>query len=360
MNVLIVAGGTGTRLWPASRRSQPKQLLKLLGDKTLLQNTYQRFAGFAKPGQIFVATTAAYAPLIKRQLARVPSENFSLEPTLRDRGPAIGLAALIMEHRSPGQTFVTAWSDHHINPKQKYLSTLRRAERYLKQQPQTTLQIGVTPTFPHTGMGYIKQGRKIANRQGLALYQADSFKEKPDLATARRFISSKRYLWNTGIFMWNTRTLLGLYQRHLPEIYRLLMKIKPALGTGRQQAIINRWYPRMPHADIESHLLEKLTANLAVIAADFNWADVGSWKIIKDIQSKSRDNVSRGLHFDQNSRGSLVYNYNTKQFVATLGLDNVVIIVTPEAILVANKNNSEELKGLVRTLQKNPRFKRFL
>lgn len=360
MNVLVVAGGTGTRLWPASRQSRPKQLLKLIGKKTLLQNTYGRFSGWAKPSEIFVATTQAYAPMIKKQLPKIPEHNFSIEPLVRDRGPAIGLAALIMEHYRPNSVFVAAWSDHYINPVSKYLTTLRRAERYLEQHPEATLQIGVKPTFPHAGMGYIQQGRKISNRQGLALYQMKSFKEKPNIAVAQRFLDKGNYLWNTGIFMWNARTLLSLYQKHLPKIYNLLMKIKPALGTRRQQAVINRWYRLMPQQDIEANLIEKLRGDHAVIAAGFEWADIGSWKIVKDMQSKPRENVSRGLHLDHRSQGSMVYNYHDKQFVATLGLNNIIVVVTPQAVLVANKNEAEELKQLVKNLKQRPGFKKFL
>jgi mannose-1-phosphate guanylyltransferase len=360
MNILIMAGGAGTRLWPASRQTKPKQLLSFFDDKTLLQNTYERFLGFTKPGQIFIGTTKSYAAAVRRQLPGVPKRNFSIEPVMRDRGPAIGLAALIMEHYRPGSVFVTAWSDHHIEPTKKYVAALNKAEKYLRQRPTTTVQIGVKPTFPHTGFGYIQCGNKLPNRQGLNLRRVKSFKEKPDLATAKKFLAQKNYLWNTGIFMWQAGHLLELYKKHLPQVYKILMKIKPALGTPRQQTVINRLYPAMPNVDIEISMIEKLRGDLAVVAADFHWADVGSWKIVKDMQSKDDANISKGLHLDQGSRGSLVYNYAKDQFVGTLGLKNIVVVMTPEAILVADKDSSVELKQLLRKLKPNPKYKKFL
>ncbi len=160
MNILILAGGSGTRLWPASRRHKPKQLLPFIGKKTLLQNTYERSRQLVNPGHIYIGTLNQYAKSIRQQLPEVPMNNYSLEPALRDRGPAIGLAALIMHHHDPLSSFVTAWSDHYIKEEKKYLRTLKKAENYLKKNPQTTITVGVVPHFAHPGLGYIEKGAK--------------------------------------------------------------------------------------------------------------------------------------------------------------------------------------------------------
>ncbi|MDQ3018668.1 MAG: hypothetical protein M3Q64_02255, partial [bacterium] len=160
--------------------------------------------------------------------------------------------------------------------------------------------------------------------------------------------------------IWKTETLLALYERHLPEIYELLMKIKPHLGTPQQQKAINRWYPKMPKIEIEQGLLEKITENIQTIEASFDWIDIGSWKVIKDIQSKGTANISQGLHIDHNSTDTLVYNYNPNQLVTTLSTEKLVVIITPDAILIADKDNSVELKQLITKLKADPKLIKYL
>jgi mannose-1-phosphate guanylyltransferase len=358
MNILILAGGAGTRLWPASRRNKPKQLLPFIGNKTLLQNTYERFSKFTTPDHIFIGTLNNYAAAVKKQLPQVPAGNYSLEPVLKDRAPAIGLAALIMEHRQPGSCFVTAWSDHYIKEEKRYLSMLKKAEKYLLQHPETTITVGATPTFAHTGMGYIERGASISAVSGLAMAKVRSFKEKPDSSTAQQYLARGNYLWNTGYFIWNTQHLLWLYEQYLPELYALLMKIKPALGTKKQQGTINKIYPRMPKLDIEKGLIEK-ASNRVAITADFTWADVGSWKVIKDVLSSNYQNLINGPWVGMDTEDALIYNY-TNKLVATAGIRDSVVVVTDEVVLVADKNKSEEIKKLISVLESDPKLKKYL
>ncbi len=361
MNILIFAGGSGSRLWPVSRKSTPKQLLNLIGNKTLLQNTYSRCTQWTKKDQIYIATLSEYKQSIKKQIPDIIDSHYSLEPALRDRGPAIGLAALIMHHDNPQSSFMTMWSDHEISEHKGYFKKLlAQAEQYLNKNSEATLTIGIKPTFPHTGFGYIEKGKKITNQFSLPLSSVNSFTEKPDKQTAQRFIKSKKYLWNSGYFIWKTETLLKLYEVHLPEVYENLMRIKPALGTSKQQSVINTWYPKMPKVEVEQGLLEKITDNIVTIEADFNWNDIGSWKVIKDIQTKDGENISQGLHIDHDSTDTLVYNYNPKQLVTTLNTDKLVIVVTPDAILIADKDNSVELKQLISKLKADPKLNKYL
>ncbi len=361
MNILIFAGGSGTRLWPASRKSKPKQLLKLIDNKTLLQNTYDRCVKWAKKDQIYIATLSEYKDLIRKQLPGIPSSHYSLEPVLRDRGPAIALAALIMNHDDPSSSFMTMWSDHNIHEKAGYFKgLLASAEQYLNANPEATLTIGIQPTFPHTGFGYIKKGSKIANKLGLPLYKVSSFTEKPSQATAERFLKTNSYLWNSGYFIWKTATLLDLYKQHLPEVYKILQKIRPHLGTKNQQKAIDRWYPKMPKVEVEQGILEKVKSNIVTIEANFDWIDVGSWKVIKDTQTKKQENVVQGLHVDHNSENTLVYNYSANQLVTTLSTKDLVIVVTDDAILVADKDSSVDLKKLTAKLKENKKLNKYL
>jgi mannose-1-phosphate guanylyltransferase len=358
MNILILAGGSGTRLWPASRQKKPKQLLPFLGNKTLLQNTYERFLKLAEPKNIYVGTLSSYGTSIKKQLPRVPAKNYSLEPALRDRGPAIGLAALIMNHHNSQSTFVTAWSDHYIKEESRYLQMLKKADAYLKNHPQTTITVGVKPRFAHPGLGYIEQGRKIPNKLGLQMYEVKSFREKPSAAIAKKYVSSGRYLWNAAYFAWRTDYLLDLYRRHLPEIYALLMKIKPALGTPRQQAAINKYYPLMPKVDIEKGLIEKINQRV-VIAADFTWADIGSWRVIKEILSSADKNLVQGLWAGADTENTLIYNY-TDKLVATVGIKNSIVVATEDIILVADKNDPDQIRKLIKILENTPKLRKYL
>lgn len=361
MNILIFAGGSGSRLWPASRKAKPKQLLKLIDNKTLLQNTYDRCLLWTKKDQIYIATLSEYKDSIHKQLPSIPSSHYSLEPTLRDRGPAIGLAALIMHHDNPKSSFMTMWSDHNIKEKPGYFKKLlSQAEKYLNANPENTVTIGVKPTFPHTGFGYIKHDKRISNPYSLPLSKVSKFVEKPNLKTAEKFLSSGEYLWNSGYFIWKTETLLNLYKEHLPEVYKILMKIKPDLGTKRQQATIDKWYPKMPKVEVEQGILEKIKNNIVTIEADFDWIDVGSWKVIKDVQTKKNENISQGLHVDHESTHTLIYNYNPKQLVTTLNTENLVIVVTEDAILVADRDSSVDLKKLITKLKDDKKLNKYL
>lgn len=359
MKILIVAGGTGSRLWPASRKSQPKQLLKLINDKTLLQNTYERFLGAIRPTDIFVATTSEYAKSVSKQLPAIPQKNYSIEPVLRDRGPAIGLAALIIDHAEPNAVFATAWSDSYIQPARNLIQLLKKTEKFLKNNPEAVINVGIKPTFPHPGLGYIETGKTVHNSAGLDLFELKSFKEKPG-KDAEKMIRNGRHLWNPGIFVWRTKHLLSLYEKHLPEVYEILMKIKPSLGTQSQQKTINAWFPKMPKVEIETGILEKITENFFAVTGNFEWADVGSWKVIKDVLAPGQQNLTTGQVINHDTVNSLIYNYSPHQLVTTLGVDNLAIIVTDESILVAHKDRSEDLKQLIKRLQADKKLSKHL
>jgi mannose-1-phosphate guanylyltransferase len=354
MYALIMAGGSGTRLWPISRKNKPKQLLKLIGEETLLQTTFHRLAKGFSDKQIFVATTALHADSIAKQLPKIPKAHYSIEPILKDRGPAIALAALLIHDHNPKACFVTAWSDHFIKDEAAYFATLKTAEKFLGRNPEYFLTIGVKPTSPHTGFGYIEQEKSL----GSGVYKVKSFKEKPDLKTAKKFLNNGRFLWNTGYFVCRADTLLELYKSHQPKIYDILMKIKPFIGTKKQQQAINKYYPSMPHVDIEKGLIEKLN-KIAVVPAKFDWADIGSWKIIKDVLSEEKNNLTLGQVALQDVKRSLIYNYD-KKLVAAVGIEDLVVINTKDTLLVAHKDKSEEIKTLVKKLAAEKKLKKYL
>lgn len=355
MNILIFAGGSGTRLWPASRKSTPKQFLKFIGNNTLLEETYKRMRKGVKADQIFIATASDYAKHIQKQIPQVKKSHYSLEPMRKDRGPALGLAALIMQHESKDDIFATAWSDDHIKQEDIYHHTLKNAEKYLKKNPNNIIAVGITPSSPSTSFRYIQSGKVVTD----SIYSVKRFTDKPSHKQAQAYFESGKYLINSGYFISSATHILAMYKKYQPKCYQLLMKIKPAIGKKNQQAVIKKYYAQMPSFDFEEILI-KNPSELLVTPGAFDWADVGRWSVIKDIQSAIEDNLTKGLTLSHETRGSLIYNYNPKQLVTSLHVNNLIIVVTPESVLVADKNNTEELKHLITKIKADKKLNKYL
>lgn len=353
-----MAGGQGTRLWPVSRKSKPKQMIKLLNERTLVEATHERLRKKFGPRQIYVATVKEYAKVLHKLLPEIPKTQYSIEPVLRDRGPAVGLGALMINHADPNSVFVMAWSDHHIKNTDAYFDSLKKAESFLHRHPQTIIAIGAKPTSPHTGFRYIHLGR--ANKTNLtgAFRPVKEFRDKPNHKQAEKFVASGDFLWNTGYFVAKTAYFLEFYREFLPEVYRVLMQIKPFLGTKKQQWAIDHFYPQMPKTDFEYVLLkhpEKLTG----LIAGFDWIDVGSWRVIKDVLSESKENLVKGLALLHKAEDNLIYNYE-KKLVAVSGLKNVIVVNTKDALLIAPKDQSESVKELIEKIKSHPHLKKYL
>ena len=358
MKILIVAGGSGTRLWPLSRQNKPKQLLKLIEDKTLLETTYDRYQGFCKAEDIFLATTKTYVAVVKKQLPSIAPSHISIEPSRKETAPAIGLAALLIEHEAPGSIFMNAWSDHYIKETKKYHALLKAAENRIKKYPDEPILLGITPTTPEIRYGYIKFKSQVVDSK-LNLHHVEEFKEKPDEVAAKKYLQSKKYVWNIGTIIWKTDRLLAAYQKYLPDIYAVLEKIKPYIGTKKQQWAIEKFYPEMPSVNLEQGLNVKLP-KLTVAVAPLTWTDIGSWHAIKEIlTNRDTDNLIKGSHVGHETNGSLIYNHG-KQLIATLGIDNLVIINTPDSILIASKDKAAALKDLIAKIKRDPEGKKYL
>lgn len=358
MKILIVAGGAGSRLWPLSRQNKPKQLLKLIEDKTLLETTYDRYTGFCKPDDIFLATTKAYAATVKKQLPKIFPSHISIEPSRKETAPAIGLAALLIEHEAPGSIFMNAWSDHYIKETKKYHVILKGLEKRVEKYPDEPILLGIEPTSPETRYNYIEYDRNKID-SGLDLHKVTKFKEKPDEITAKKYLTSKKHVWNIGTIIWKTDRLLAAYQKYLPDVYTVLEKIKPYIGTKKQNWAIEKHYPEMPSVTIEEGLNIKLP-KLTVVVAPLTWTDIGSWHAIKEVLTeKQNDNIIKGKHIGHDTNGSLIYNHS-KQLVATLGIDNLVVIATPDSILIASKDKASALKDLIEKIKKDPEGKKYL
>lgn len=358
MNALIIAAGNGSRLWPASRKHKPKQLLSFMGESTMIEKTYNRVRKAVGPENVFVAVPKRVAEETKLQLPEVPVSQFLFEPIRKNRGPVLGLLMLYLKKYSKDPYFTTVWCDDHIAQEDIYASTIKSIEKYLQQNPNQTVAIGISPDHPNTSFRYVQAGDKI-NSDHLSVYKVDKFTEFPDQSTAQEYYESGKHFWNAGYFFSTVDNILSLYKEYYPECYEVLMQLEPYIGTDQQNEKIDEIYPNIPKFDFEHLFIEKPEL-LHVVPANFHWRDLGKWNVIKDVQSSVQENLTKGLTVSHGTEGSLVFNYNPDQLVSTLHVENLVIVVTKEAVLVADKDKTGDIKKIISQLEDNEDLRKFL
>ncbi|MFC1687415.1 mannose-1-phosphate guanylyltransferase [Patescibacteria group bacterium] len=351
MKAVLLAGGGGTRLWPLSRSSSPKQLKAFVGRQTLLQKTFTRIKKIVSQRNIMIAANVRDVQTICRQLPSFPKKQLSLEPVKRDTAAAIGLAALRIAHTNPKEIIFMVNADHVIMDEQAYIKTIRLAEDVVRQHPDYSVLVGLEPTYPETGYGYIKLKklhRKIGKKK---IFYAERFIEKPTIAKAKKYIKRWNYLWNPAMFVWRVDHLLSLYKKHLPRHYRILMKIKKSIGTKKEDATVKKLFSQMPPISIDFGIMEKLTKML-VIPASLGWADIGHWRTVQEMLESGYDgNTVRGHHVGLDTSDSLIFNM-TDQLVATAGVKNVIVINTDDAVLVCDREHAQDVKKIVEMIKK--------
>ncbi len=347
MNVVLMAGGGGTRLWPVSRNSRPKQFLDLGSGKSLLEHTYDRARTVASPAEIFVATTAEYHREIQTMLPDVLVENIFDEPTRRDTGPALAAAAVQLKLRGKGDVpTIFMWSDHVFTAEDRFLEDLQKIPTIIEQHPAAVVILGHRPTFPETGFGYIEAGEKLPGYDDA--FRVASFKEKPDLATAQQYLESGKYFWNMGYVSVKPVYLLQELSRTAPELtsglseFEKKLQAHDTLGAGEV-------YSQLPKVAIDYALLEKAPTVIAV-TGDYGWSDVGNWGAVQEIFGTKGDHMPYGHHVHVDAQNNYVYNA-TNKVVSILGVEDAIVVVTEDAVLVTNKKSSHKVKDVVAKLE---------
>ena len=347
---LIMAGGGGTRLWPLSRKDLPKQMLPLVDEQSMMTTSVRRLAPLFPPEQVYVVTGRAYAEAVRQHVPELPPENIIAEPYGKNNAPAVGLALTVIQKRDPNATVALLTADHHIGKQEKFRQVLEVAHTLAQQDNIVTL--GISPTFPSTGFGYIRQGERLMAKRDFICYKANKFTEKPDAVTATQFLASGNYSWNSGMFIWKAERAMAEFQRQQPEMYHPLMELAPAVDTPDYETVLDRVWEAMPTISIDFAIMEGAD-NMAVIPVDIGWSDVGSWDSLFDVLPADKfGNCFKGVSGDQvilDTKNSLVYGNN--RLTVTIGIEDIIIVDTDDVLLVCHKDHAQDVRNVVNHLR---------
>jgi mannose-1-phosphate guanylyltransferase len=345
---VIMAGGVGTRLWPRSRQNMPKQFLDIVAENTMLQDTFLRIEPLIPPDRVFVITNGTCAPVVWEQIPWLPRENVIVEPAGRNTAPCIGLTALYLRQLDPEGVMIVLPADHLIREAAHFLEALKVVAQVAQDDYLVTM--GIQPDWPHTGYGYIQRGDSLRQIGQHSVYKVARFTEKPDEATAQRFLDSGQYYWNSGMFGWKVSAILEAIGTHLPALRAQLMTIEAALGSQREREVMEEVWRGVESISIDYGVMERAD-NVAVIPMDVGWSDVGSWATVAELLPKDAEgNVVVGKHIGIDTTGSLLYS--SGRLIATIGLKDIVVVDTGDVVLICPKARAQEVKDLVGELRR--------
>ena len=347
---LILAGGSGERLYPRSRNNKPKQFQKLFGKKTLVEQTYNRITKFIIPENIYISTNQEYKTLTQKILPKIPEENYICEPCKKNTAAAIALSTALINKKNPEAIIASVHSDHVVLNENNFIKVFQNSFQSIEKDPKSIITIGIQPTLPYTGYGYIERKKNKLPEKYFSIYKAIKFVEKPNKETALRYFQKGTFYWNAGYFIFKASHLLDEIKKYIPDMHSAIVNIINNFD------LLNKEYNKLPDIPIDIAIMEK-TSNLKVIPADLSWSDVGSWDSVSALIDSNKldnnNNYSEGLTILYDTYNSMILSSNSNKLIATIGLDNIIVVETDDVILISQKGRSEEVKKIVEKLKEN-------
>jgi mannose-1-phosphate guanylyltransferase len=352
-----MAGGGGTRLWPVSRKETPKQLLPLLGKETLFQSTVSRLEKIFPHERILVVTVEQQAQVMWEQVPSIPMENYLIEPAPRGTASVVALAAAVLRKRDPQAVMAIQTADHHIRNQDLFQYLLRAAFEVAEKEYLVTL--GITPTFPSTGYGYIQQGEALGGNYKYPVYAVKRFVEKPDEATAQQLLRSGDHSWNSGMFVWQADAILGEVKRQMPDLFHAVDEIAAAWDTPKKDEVIQKLWYDLKSQTIDYGVMEKAEHVAVLPAGGLGWSDVGSWSSLFEVLLPDMNgNVSvNSQHLPLDTHNALVYSVSDERLIVTIGMDDVVVVDAGDVLMVCKTDQSQKVKNIVEHLKKHSQEK---
>ena len=360
---VILAGGRGTRFWPRSRTRTPKQLLNIIGADTMLQQTAARLSPLFRPANLWIVTNEDQSAEVCKQLPHVAKSHVLAEPIGRNTAAAISLAAIHLRHERGDALMAVLPADHYIAQSAKYRALVQAALRIAAESGQMAV-LGIPSTRPETGFGYIERGKFVHHVGKFPVYDVRQFTEKPSLSVAKRYISSGRYFWNAGMFFWRVSTFMENLRRYVPKTRAALEELSATIGTPRYTSALRKIYPRLENISVDYAILEPATRNekhpvVHVLPAEIGWSDIGSWEAVYELISagnqnnrrhkKTSTNISVGPHFTLDANNNFLWS--PTRFVAAIGVNNLVVVETPDALLICPRDRAQDVGKIVKWLE---------
>ena len=352
---VIMAGGGGTRFWPWSRETQPKQVLPILSSQTMIRETVERIRPLVPREKILIVTSRSQAGKLHKEVPQIPRRNLLLEPSGKNTAPCLCLAAMYVERVNPEAVMIALPADHHIGKPKEFLGTLRRAVEFASRE-NYLITLGITPTGPETGYGYIRKGEILSRVRGTKIFKAKAFREKPTLRKAKGYLRRGDYLWNSGMFVWRVEAFLKAVETFLPQVHHPMKRLKASFGMRGGKKVLEKVYSQCPSISVDYGIMEK-AKNVALIESRFGWSDVGSWSVLWNLWPKDQKG---NVHLQgEKSRTNKILAIDSsgcvirgeKNLIAVLGLKDIVVAEAGEAILVCPRHRSQDVRWVLEALK---------